>query len=61
MLRVCDGSFFFVDIMDRFVIRKRKSDGVAVATGKNSENVKPEESRSVSASQTEKSDELKIN
>ena len=42
--------------MDRFVIRKRKSDGVVVATGKNSEDVEPEESRSVSASQTEKFD-----
>ena len=45
--------------MDRFVIRKRKSDGVAVATGKNCEDVEPEESRSVSASQTEKSDCVK--
>ena len=42
--------------MDRLVTRKRKSDGVVVATGKNSEDVEPEESRSVSASQTEKSD-----
>ena len=42
--------------MDRFVIRTRKSDGVVVTTGKNSEDVEPEESRSVSASQTEKSD-----
>ena len=42
--------------MDRFVIRKRKSYGVEVTTGKNSEDVEPEESRSVSASQSEKSD-----
>ena len=37
--------------MERFVIRKRKSDGVVVATSKNFEDVEPEESRSVSASQ----------
>ena len=42
--------------MNRFVVRKRKSDGVVVATGKNSEDVEPEESRSVSVSQSEKSD-----
>ena len=42
--------------MDRFVIRKRKSDGVVITTGKNCEDVDPEESRSVSVSQTEKSD-----
>ena len=42
--------------MDGFVIRKRKSGGVVAATGKNSEDVEPEESRSVFASQTEKSD-----
>ena len=41
--------------MDRFVIRKRKSNGVVVATCKNSEDVEPEESRSMCASQTEKS------
>ena len=41
--------------MDRFVIRKGKSDGVEVTTGKNCEDVEPEESRSVSASQTKKS------
>ena len=42
--------------MNRFVFTKRKSDNVVVATGKKSEDVEPEESRSVSASQTEKSD-----
>ena len=42
--------------MNRFVIRKRKSYGVVVTTGKNCEDIEPEESRSVSASQTEKSD-----
>ena len=42
--------------MNRFVIRKRKSYGVEVATGKNCEDVEPKESRSVSASQIEKSD-----
>ena len=47
-------SIFFADSMDRFVVRKRKSDGVVVATGKNSKDVEPEESRSVSASQFEK-------